>query len=181
MYVLNACDTKICLRRIAREDLPALQRFDASLSAATRSHFLPHAYDTATLERMIARAETGQDLALVAYAGSVLIAYCFLWELRDPVPVLGIGLADAWQGKGLGAQCLRPLIDAARAAGCHGIQLTTVPGNTPAFALYQKMGFLHTGDADNIAGDGRTVREHVMFLPLTPGACPPDRTFAPPE
>ena len=72
------------------------------------------------------------------------------------------------------------LIDEARAAGCAGIELTTLPENERAFALYQKVGFTCLGYTDNIAGDGRVVRERVMFLPLRSGAQPPQRRFGPP-
>jgi RimJ/RimL family protein N-acetyltransferase len=72
------------------------------------------------------------------------------------------------------------LIDDARAAERLGIELTTVPGNERAFQLYRRAGFIHLGDVDNVAGDGRVVREHRMFLPLQAGASPPARHFGPP-
>ena len=167
-------------RLLACCDGPGLQRFNANLSEASRGLFLPHAYDDATLNRVIGRAEDGTDFVIVALDGEDIVGYAFLWDRHDPVPVLGIGLADSYQGLGLGRPLMEHLINTAMAEGRDGIELTTVPENKRAFTLYQKMGFQHIRDTDNIAGDGRVVREHVMFLPLRPGAVPPEREFKPP-
>jgi hypothetical protein len=42
------------------------------------------------------------------------------------------------------------------------------------------VGFELVGEVDNVAGDGRVVREYRMFLALQPGARPPAREFKPP-
>jgi ribosomal protein S18 acetylase RimI-like enzyme len=60
------------------------------------------------------------------------------------------------------------------------VELTTVPANLRAHRLYESRGFREIGEVDNIAGDGRVVRELRMLLPLRDGARPPERTFAPP-
>jgi ribosomal protein S18 acetylase RimI-like enzyme len=161
-------------------DVLALQRFNASLSEATRAVFLPHAYDDATLRRYIERNRAGEDRSYLLKTESEVIGYFFLWEFSQPVPILGIGLADSWQGQGLGEAMLRHLIDDARAAGRDAIELTTVPSNVRAFRLYRRVGFAPIGDVDNVAGDGRVVREHRMFLALKPGARPGEREFKPP-
>jgi RimJ/RimL family protein N-acetyltransferase len=172
--------TTVEIRLLDAGDVAALQRFNASLSEATRAVFLPHAYDDATVRRFIARNRAGEDRAYVLKAGAEVIGYFFLWELRHPVPIVGIGLADAWQGQGLGEAMLRRLIEDAREAKRDAIELTTVPGNARAFRLYQRVGFEHVGDVDNVAGDGRVVREHRMFLALKRGARAETRTFKPP-
>jgi ribosomal protein S18 acetylase RimI-like enzyme len=171
---------QVTISPLARKDVLALQRFNDNLSEASRSLFLPHAYDVDTLIRYIERARSGKDLTYVGVVNDEIVAYFFLWEFDEPVPVLGIGIADAYQSQGLGRMLMDILIEDARAADRDGIELTTVPGNDRAFALYKKVGFRHIGDTDNVAGDGRVVREHVMFLPLEPGAEPPTRQFAPP-
>lgn len=174
------CGVALELRRIASGDEAALARFFAGLSAATRAVFLPHATDAATLRHCVSRDAAGRDRTYVLVAGPTVAGYCFLWEFDEPVPLLGIGLADAWQGQGLGEPMLRRLIDDARAAGRMAVELTTVPGNARAFSLYRRVGFVLLGDVENVAGDGRVVREHRMFLPLRPGAQPPARHFGPP-
>ncbi len=173
--------TALEIRLLGEADVGGLQRFNASLSEVTRAVFLPHAYDDATVRRFVERNRAGEDRSYVLEAGPDVIGYFFLWEFKHPVPILGIGLADAWQRQGLGEAMIRRLIDDARAAERDAIELTTVPGNARAFRLYRRLGFEHVGDVDNIAGDGRVVREHRMFLALKPGARAGERAFRPPE
>ena len=171
---------RLPIRPLTAAEVPALIRFNAGLSEATRLVFLPHAYDAATLARYVARHAEGRDQIFVLGAGNEVIGYFFLWDFDQPVPLLGLGLTDAWQGQGLGEAMLRHLITLARAAHRDGLELTTVTTNTRAFRLYQRAGFMLLGEVDNVAGDGRTVREYRMFLPLQPGATPPAREFRPP-
>lgn len=168
------------VRPLTKGETAALARFDAALSRASRALFLPHAYDETTLARHVARAARGEDLSWVAFAGETVAGYAFLWEFDQPFPVLGLGVADAWQGRGLGGTLLDQLVAAARAAGRAGIELTTVPANTRAKNLYESRGFLVAGEVDNLAGDGRVVRELRMRLTLQQGARPSERRFAPP-
>ena len=165
---------------LTEADLGPLQRFNAELSNRTRSVFLPHAYDTATLTKYAARNRSGKDRAFVLCRRDEVVGYFFLWDFDQPVPVLGIGLADAWQRQGLGEPMLRLLINDAREAGRDAIELTTMPANERAFRLYLRVGFELVGEVDNVAGDGRIVRERRMILALKPGVRPPERSFRPP-
>ena len=178
--ILARDGTALAVRPLSSALIPALQRFDALLSAHTRSVFLPHAYDDATLRRYVARCERGQDRAYVLCFGAEVVGYFFLWEFDQPAPILGLGLTDAWQGKGLGGPMLNLLIEEARAAGRDAIELTTVLTNEHALHVYRRAGFAEVGETDNIAGDGRVVRERRMFLPLKPDARPGERAFQPP-
>lgn len=117
----------------------------------------------------------------MATAGPEVVGYAFLWEFDRPFPLLGLGVADARQGRGLGGALLDLLIDEARTAACDGLELTTVPANIRARRLYESRGFHVTGEVDNVAGDGRVVRELRMVLALRDGARPPERAFAPPR
>ncbi len=168
------------LRAAEIADAEGLAAFLHGLSAATRAVFLPHAADEATVHRYLSRATAGVDLAYVLATDAGLAGYAFLWDFDQPVPLLGIGFADAWQGQGLGEKVLRRLLDDARHARRAAVELSTVPGNTRALRLYERVGFVRLGDVDNVAGDGRVVREHRMFLPLQPDARPPERHFGPP-
>lgn len=168
------------VRPLTARETAGLARFDANLSPASRALFLPHAYDEATLAHHVARHARGQDLSWVAVAGETVVGYAFLWEFDQPFPLLGLGVADAWQGRGLGGVLLDRLVAAARAAHRDGIELTTVPHNVRARALYESRGFRVTGEVDNVAGDGRVVRELRMLLTIRSGARPPERRYAPP-
>jgi RimJ/RimL family protein N-acetyltransferase len=170
----------LLVRRIAAADAVALRRFNAALSPATRDVFLPHVYDDATFRRYLERDRVGQDRIYVLCDEADIVGYFFLWEFDRDVPLLGIGLADAWQGQRLGEEMLKILIADARAADRDGIELTTVPSNERAFRLYERVGFRHVGEVENVAGDGRVVRERRMFLPLKAGVLPSARDFRPP-
>lgn len=168
------------VRELTARELPALARFNAGLSAATRAVFLPHAYDEATLQRYVERHARGLDRIFVLGWGEEIVGYFFLWEFDQAVPLLGVGLADAWQGQGLGESMMQRLVEEARRAGRDGVELTTVTTNARAFRLYTRVGFELVGEIDNVAGDGRVVREYRMLLPLRPGVRPAERDFRPP-
>jgi len=171
---------KLTVRRLRRGDGPALQAFDAGLSEQTRSVFLPHAYDDDTVAEYIGRSEQNVDRTYIALAGDRIVAYFFLWEIGRPNAILGIGITDAYQNQGLGTQMVQILLEDAKALGLQGIELTTVPDNVRAFHLYEKVGFRYVCDVDNVAGDGRVVRERMMFYPIAPGAKPSGHAFGPP-
>ncbi|MEN9560290.1 MAG: hypothetical protein RLZZ502_1501 [Pseudomonadota bacterium] len=58
---------------------------------------------------------------------------------------LGIGLLQAYRGQGLGTQLLEACLAGARRTGFERMQLSTYSHNTPAIALYKKMGFIEEG------------------------------------
>lgn len=170
----------IPVRVLTDEDVPALQSFNEELSEQTRSQFLPHSYETKTVLQYCERNRLDVDRIYVATLQNSIVGYFFLWDFKRPFPVLGIGIADDFQGQGLGKEMMRILVEDAKTAGSKGILLTTVLSNEKAYQLYLKMGFLYLGDTDNVAGDGRVVRERMMFLPLKTGAKPDIQDFEPP-
>ncbi len=168
------------VERLAAGHADALPGFHESLSQASRDAFTPHAYDAGTVAVYIRRSEADDDRIYVAMSGGDIVGYFFLWEFQSPIPLLGIGMADVFQGRGIGRKMMAILIEDAQTAGRDGIELTTMQHNDRAFALYRRMGFEHVGDVDNVTGDGRRVIERKMFLALKEGAKPSDREFKPP-
>ncbi len=170
----------IHIRLLSEIDLLALQTFNKNLSEKTRSQFLPHNYEERIVLKFIDRNKKNIDRIYVALSEDVIIGYFFLWDFIKPFPVLGIGISDSFQGQGLGKKMMGVLIEDAKANGNNGILLTTVLTNESAYQLYLKMGFKYLGDTDNIAGDGRLVRERMMYLPLKVGEVPAIHDFQPP-
>lgn len=170
----------VAVRGLRRSDHKALQEFNASLSAESRRKFLPHAYDDDTVRKALDRAESGDDFILGAFDGRRLIGYFFLWRAKERIPLLGIGMLDEWQHRGLGAQMMEILIREARETNRDGVELTTMMDNHAAFALYRKAGFSYYGDVENRVGDGSIVIERGMFYPIKPGARPMGGLHAPP-
>ena len=171
---------QIPYRKLQRDDKQALARFNDELSEHSRNLFTPHRYDQETLDKIIERVENGEDLAYVALDNDRIIAYFFLWWYNTPFPVLGIGILDEYHGQGLGKQIMQKLIDDARKAGCDAIELTTALDNKSAYALYEKVGFKCLGQVDNVAGDGRIIKEWHMFYPFKPNIIPPARKHCSP-
>ena len=177
---LSLSDRQLPVRSLTGADAFALQKFNAELSDESRRKFLPHAYDDATVAKILARSDSRDDLVLAAFDDGRIVAYFFLWHFRERVPVLGIGMLDAYQGKGLGRKIMLLLIDEAMKADRDGIELTTMLDNDVAFALYQKVGFRYLGNVDNIQGDGKHVIERALFYPIKPGAKPMEGAHKPP-
>lgn len=168
------------IRRLLRSDRGSLQEFGKSLSKESTATFLPHPYDDNTVNAFLERSEKGKDLTLGLFSNDKMIAYFFLWYYTNPIPLLGIGILDEYQGKGLGKKLIQFLIDEAQQKGCDGIELTTLPDNHRAYALYESMGFRHYADVKNLAGDGRIVIERAMFLQFNPKASPSVELHRPP-
>lgn len=56
-----------------------------------------------------------------------------------------VGVLEAWQRRGIGAELTQRLLDLARARGCEGIWLATEAQNVPARALYRRLAARETG------------------------------------
>ncbi len=147
-----------------------LKQFNESLCKGTREHFLPHSYKEPVLTEYCKRSEKGEDAAYLLWDNNKVVGYFFLWKMDIPTPILGIGIADEYQGRGLGKKLITILIKKAEEKGRAGIELTTVTDNEAAYQLYLSCGFEYLGDVENKAGDGRVVKERHMFLPLQEGA-----------
>ena len=168
------------VRRLRLGDDRELQAFNAGLRPESERWFRCHAYDDATVAKVLARSEAGEDLILGVFDGPRIIAYFFFWYFRNPVPLLGIGLQDNYQGSGLARQMMELLVAEARAAGRDGVELTTMLQNHRAYALYEKVGFKYWGDVENVQANGITVIERAMYYAIKPGSQPPKGRHAPP-
>jgi ribosomal protein S18 acetylase RimI-like enzyme len=157
---------KVAVRRLAAGDETRLKAFFEALSPESWSLFHPHRFDEAAIARQVAKATDGTDWSYLALDKDVVAAYFFLWNVHDPVPMLGIGIGDAWQNGALGHQLMDILIADATILGRDGIKLTTLVGNKRAFHLYEKKGFVHTGDVETVSPEGNKHMEHAMVLDL---------------
>ena len=99
-----------------------------------------------TLQRVEPR-----DCKLVAVAGGEIVGMAGLHTAnpslrRSHVRLLGIGLAQEWQGRGIGRQLMERLLDwADNWAGVLRIELFVHEGNDRAIALYRRFGFVEEG------------------------------------
>jgi RimJ/RimL family protein N-acetyltransferase len=132
-----------CLRP---EDADLLYAFFETLGPQSRIWFRPHApYTREIAEQLAARAlepDAIRFLYLVPVGQQELPAgYGFFGALQTERPVLGIGVGDAYQNKGLGQAIMAHLIAVAKALGKQGIRLTVDGDNLRAQHVYAKLGF----------------------------------------
>lgn len=167
-------------RRLTRDDGNAVQAFFRTLSAKSYRWFMAHALDDDTVAKAMVRSEEGEDLTLGLFDDERLVGYFFLWYFGSRVSLLGVGLADDYQRRGLGKQCVEFLIEQARRNGNEGVELTTMMDNEHAYALYRRAGFQHYADVESLQGDGSILVERAMFYPIRPGAQPMKDPHKPP-
>jgi ribosomal protein S18 acetylase RimI-like enzyme len=111
------------------------------------------------------------DLAVMAQAGSVYLAYvydeivgsCQLLRMLDEPQffyVVGIYVRPRWQGRGLGRAFLLALAEEIRRLGARGLLLTVAPSNERALSLYKSVGFVDETFVRDFYGDGQD--RHIL-------------------
>ena len=91
-----------------------------------------------------ARVRDPDRLFLVADAGRVVGALKADFVLRGVLEP-GMELAPEWRGRGVGSALMERCIAWAKEKGAHKLMLEVWPHNAPAFALYEKFGFVREG------------------------------------
>jgi ribosomal protein S18 acetylase RimI-like enzyme len=103
----------------------------------------------------------------VAVAEGAVVGWCDLTPKDRPVyahaGVLGMGLLPPFRGRGIGTRLMTTVLNAARRAGLHRVELTVRESNTSAIALYKAMGFEVEGCfRDAVRVDG--IYENVLGM-----------------
>ena len=120
-------------------DLAGLGAFFAGLSLHTRvkRFFAPVSPGPAMLRRLGGTA--GQADVLLAVRGGVIIGHAMAVDLAGPaagrVTDIGVVVADAWQGRGVGAALMRALLSRARARGVTEVSMDVLPSNRAVLAM----------------------------------------------
>jgi len=140
------------IRPLREDDEDILFQFFRSLSEKTVYYFEPHPFDRNTAKRLASEASTDKStirfLATIREdSGEKAVGYAFLWKLDRDLPSIGIGVADDYQGRGLGKVLMQALLAKAREIGKKRLRLSVCEANEAAISLYRKMGFtLDEGD-----------------------------------
>ena len=158
------------VRDLRAEDGSALAAYFAGLSAADYANFHPHPLDAATARAIALDAASPDALRCLLFrdpAGTGPVeGYGFLWEWREPVPLLGMSLASWARGRRLGTAFTRHLVARAAAAGRSAVSLTVYRDNTAALRAYRAAGFEERSSAAETWG-GRVREEVAMRRPLS--------------
>jgi ribosomal protein S18 acetylase RimI-like enzyme len=120
-------------------DLPALRDFFAGLSMQARylRFFAPTTPGPALLDLLCGGAGTAD--AVLATRNAVIIGHAMAADRSGPgwtrMTDIGVVVADAWQGQGVGSSLVRALITGARARGVTSVTMDVLHGNHRALAM----------------------------------------------
>ena len=127
------------IRRAGSTDLAALSDFFAGLSVRTRyRRFFAAITPTPAMLRLLS-GSTGNTDAVLAIRGGVIIGHALAVDQGSPVGPrmtdIGVVIADAWQGRGLGSALTRTLLAAAQARGVTCIAMDVLHDNRQVLAM----------------------------------------------
>ncbi|MFN8492800.1 MAG: GNAT family N-acetyltransferase [Caldilineaceae bacterium] len=137
---------KPLMRSLGWEDAEALLTFYNHLSPASIRTFRPLGDQTSlpVCQAIVADQWTdhGSRFDLVAWHGTMMVGWAFLFRLDGEKPELGLGVADAFHGQGIGGALLDHLLVWARRQAMPKVYLIVVTDNHRAIRLYQSRGFV---------------------------------------
>jgi ribosomal protein S18 acetylase RimI-like enzyme len=122
-------------------DLAALTGFLAGLSTRTRVQrfFAPVRPTSAMVRRACGQAgPAGRADVLLAMHGGVIVGHAMAADRAGPVESLteiGVVVADAWQGQGVGSALVRMLLGRAQARGVTSLTMDVLPDNQQVLAM----------------------------------------------
>ncbi|MCE5241092.1 GNAT family N-acetyltransferase [bacterium] len=144
----GACrDHAPTIRELRADDGPALQRFFNSLAPQTRRLFRPAGWNMSLQQcsGLCRQSADGERYDLVLEDRGRIVGWSFLQALDRPAPSFGIGLAEAYHGRGYGRELMGRILAWGREAGRTEFELTVVQSNERAQRLYESFGFTRTG------------------------------------
>jgi GNAT superfamily N-acetyltransferase len=167
------------IRAARAADAVALGEFFAGLSPQSRylRFFGPVTPGPALLRRLAGDAEGVE--AVVAVRGGLIIGHAMAADRPGshgcPVTDIGVVVADAWQGRGIGAALMRALVTGAQARGLTLMTMDILPGNQRVLAMI----LAHWPDAaTERTSDGVAVRIRLPRHRQQPRPLPLDRPLA---
>jgi RimJ/RimL family protein N-acetyltransferase len=97
-------------------------------------------------QRRLEMLQSGETHQFVADANGEIVGELSAVRRGTTGPAtIGMGVAAAWRGKGVGTALMHACIDWARDAGVHKLSLEVFPWNEAAIGLYRKFGFVEEG------------------------------------
>jgi GNAT superfamily N-acetyltransferase len=105
-----------------------------------RRFFAPKRYFSESEVAFFLNIDFVQQVALVAVAGDHIVGGCRYILTKPGVAEVAFGVADDWQGRGLGRLLMTHLTDIARDQGLRQFEADVLAGNTPMLGVFQKSG-----------------------------------------
>jgi ribosomal protein S18 acetylase RimI-like enzyme len=161
----------VAIRPIALGDVVALR--DCVDAVMRERHYLAYQepFSVEETRAFVARNMRERNPHWVASQGFRIVGWCDI--RRDSIPVhthcatLGMGVLDAYRGRGLGERLIRAALEDARVQGFERVELSVYAKNARAHSLYRKIGFLHEGmriRGKKLDGEYDDVHMLVYFL-----------------
>ncbi len=152
-------------RPIGPDDADLVLKYFSGLSKTTRDFFHPHAFDEAAARAVCQRNDASNYTIMAVTPGNEMIGYAFIGGHPESseLPILGIGIVDAWQGKGVGKALMADLHREAKRRGRPGLRLTVFKTNEKAQALYKRFGYTVTGDKTTGPSAGKEIWMECRF------------------
>lgn len=173
----------VAIRQARPADQAALSDFFAALSARTRylRFFGPVTPGPALLRLLTGDTDHGHTDAVIALRGDVIVGHAMAADQADRdrgrgarMTDIGVVVADAWQGGGVGSALMRALVTGAQARDVTSVVMEVLPGNRQVLAMITA----HWPAAEICdSKDYVTVRirlpRHQQHLQPTPAPLPP--------
>lgn len=88
-------------------------------------------------------------LFLVAEEEGAIAGYAGMYLILDEGDITNVAVFQKWKRCGVGTKLLNALLAEAKRRGATAVTLEVRKGNTPAIALYEKVGFVSAGVRKN--------------------------------
>jgi ribosomal-protein-alanine N-acetyltransferase len=143
--------SRLLLRAMVREDIAAIAAMECAIHRFpwTRGNFSD-------------ALENGYWCKVAELDGSIA-GYAVLMPALDEVELLDIGIAAGQQGRGLGAELLRQLLELAGGRGMRRMLLEVRPSNAAALALYRRHGFVEIGRRRDYYAAGEQREDAIVM------------------
>ena len=157
--ILSKNGREFVVRFITPEDENLMKQLFRDYSDATVRYFHPHPFTPEKAEEVCRHGATWAYPLVVATSEAPGTGAGYGFLSRAHQTDLGIGIADAFQGIGLGKALMRALLELAGRLGRPEVHLCVYKENNRARTLYESMGFV----IDGATTDGR---QHTMVCRL---------------
>lgn len=127
----------ITYRRMTQEDADAVAKVEAAC--------MPVPWSRQSFWEEASHSDAYYLLAEDDAADNQVVAYVGCWVLGNEGHITNVAVDPAYQRQGIGMALLQELISRIKPLGVDSMTLEVRPSNTPALALYTRLGFRSVG------------------------------------
>jgi ribosomal-protein-alanine N-acetyltransferase len=157
MSVHSVAPSRIVLRALKREDLPAVLEIERRSFGQPWSRAFFEKELSTPFARLVAAVDEGALRPCLA-------GYTCRWRVTDEVHLLNVAVHPEYRGTGIGRRLVEAVLDEARASSARVVFLEVRAGNVVARRLYRRLGFRDIGVRRGYYGPGQDAI--VMELDL---------------